>query len=662
MEEIASAGSAGPGPFSGRSCGSTSVLRGALVAAGLALLHNAGTLRAEQPLIAGLPPGKELIDLELEQLSNIIVTSVSRREERLSDAPASIFVITSEDIRRSGATSLPEALRLAPNLQVARADAAQYAISARGFYSANVLINKMLVLIDGRTVYSPLFSGVFWEAQQVMLEDVDRIEVISGPGSTEWGANAVNGIINVITKRAGDTQGTLVAAGGGNRESAVSVRYGGAIGETGHFRVYGTGGERNNSRLPNGTPLMDGLESGQAGFRADWNAASSNFALQGDVYRNDIEQAVGGSRDLAGANLIGRWNVALAPESRLHVQAYYDRTEREQPGAIRERLDTVDLEVHHGFRASERHRLLWGVGYRYMHDDLQNLTPVIRFVPDTRDLHRAHVFVQDTFALTPAVDLIGGLKFEHNDYTGWEFLPNVRLAWRLAPDRLLWGAVTRAVRTPARVDRELFIVGPPSIAVSGSTSFKSETVNVYEVGYRAQPTPALSYSVNAFHHDFDRLRTSEPRPGGTVFENGLNSRLNGVSAWGSWRVTPAWRLTTGGVWMRQRFSLDPGSASVGGVAAASPNDPKYWWQFSSSFNITARHEFDVRVRHVGESQGGVIPDYTAVDARIAWKARRDVELSLTAQNLFDPGHQEWGAPGVLPEVRRAWFAKLLWRM
>lgn len=633
-------------------------VRSAFVAAGLAL-HGACVFAAEPAAIAGLPPGKELVDLDLEQLSNIIVTSVSLREERLSDAPASIFVITGEDIRRSGATSLPEALRLAPNLQVARADAVQYAISARGFNSASILINKLLVLIDGRTVYSPLFSGVFWEAQQVMLEDVDRIEVISGAGSTEWGANAVNGIINVITRRARDTQGTLVAGGAGNREGGLSVRHGGNIGDRGHYRIYGTGSQRNNSRLPNGAPVRDGLESGQAGFRADWSASTrSSFTLQGDVYRNDVEQVIDGSRDLAGANLIGRWNTALSDRAYLHVQMYYDRVERDQPGAIRERLDTVDLEVRHGLRAGERHRLLWGAGYRYMHDQLQNLTPVIRFIPDTRDLHRAQVFVQDTIAITPNLDFTAGLKFEHNDYTGWEYLPSVRMGWGLAPNRLLWGAISRAVRTPARIDRELFITAPP---LTGNDTFRSETVNVYEIGYRAQPTRTLSYSLNVFHHDFDRLRTQEPRPGTTVLANGLNSTLNGASAWGSWRVTPSWRLAAGVVKFHQRFTLDPDDTGISN-AAVSPNDSSHWWQFSSAFNLTPRHEFDVRVRYVGESHGGNIPDYTAVDVRLAWKPTRDTELSLTGQNLFDPGHQEWGAPGVLPEVKRSWFAKVLWRM
>jgi iron complex outermembrane receptor protein len=312
------------------------------------------------PLLASVPEIGDLNRLSLEELANITVTSVSRRAERLADAAASVYVITGEDIRRSGATSLPEALRLAPNLQVARADTNQYAITARGFN--NTLANKLLVLVDGRTVYSPLFSGVFWEAQHVMLEDIERIEVISGPGATQWGANAVNGVINVITKRAMHTQGTLITAGGGNREWAGAARHGGTVGADGHYRIYGMGFERNNARSAVGTSIVDGSEAGQAGFRVGLGTGASTLVVQGDAYRGNIEQAVGGSRDLAGANLLARWTRSGGDGSQLHLQAYYDRTERTQPGSIREQLDTYDVELHYGFQALERHRVLLGSG------------------------------------------------------------------------------------------------------------------------------------------------------------------------------------------------------------------------------------------------------------------------------------------------------------
>ncbi len=378
--------------------------------------------------LAAVPQLKDLVELSFEQLSTLTVSSVARREQRLSDAPAAVFVITNEDIRRSGATSLPEALRLAPNLQVARDDANQYAITARGFN--NVLANKLLVMVDGRTVYSPLFSGVFWDAQQVMLEDVERIEVISGPGATLWGANAVNGVINVITRRAADTQGGLVAAGAGNREAATSLRWGGRFGNDGHYRVYGTWLDRDNTELANGTSVRDASKAGQLGFRADWGTSSSSFTLQGDAYRTDVEQLPGGSRDLAGGNVLARWSRMLQDESSLRLQAYYDRVERNQPGAIRERLDTWDLDAQYGFGFGARQRMLLGGGYRYMHDEITNLGPALAFRPASDNLHRAHVFAQDEIALTEALDLTLGLKLEHNNFPGWEPMPTARLAWR----------------------------------------------------------------------------------------------------------------------------------------------------------------------------------------------------------------------------------------
>ncbi|MBC7781107.1 MAG: TonB-dependent receptor [Proteobacteria bacterium] len=601
---------------------------------------------------------QDLAELSLEQLSNMVVTSVSLRAQPWGEAPASIYVITSEDIRRSGVTSLPEALRLAPNLHVARADANQYAISARGFN--NVLANKMLVLIDGRTVYSPLFSGVFWEVQQVMLEDVARIEVISGPGTTLWGANAVNGVINVITRPAGETTGALVSLGAGNRDQTAAVRWGGKLGERGHYRVYGTFFDRQNTMLTNGTPVFDASETGQGGFRADWGEGGRRFTVQGDVYRNDIEQQPGGSRDQAGGNLLARWTETLNDGGSLRLQAYYDRTERRQPGAILERLDTYDVEFNHALPKTARHQLLWGAGYRLMHDDLDNLGPGLAFRPANQTLNRANVFAQDEIALGRNLSLTLGLKLEHNNYTGWEYLPNARLGWRLAADRLLWTSLSRAVRSPSRFDREFFVPANAPFAVAGGPNFQSEVANVVEVGYRAQPTPALSYSMTAFHHDFDRLRTYEPRVGGALVENRMDGLLNGVNGWGSYRVTNAWKLTGGFVKFNQKLSLEPGSASIGGTAAAG-SDPTHWWQIGTSLDLTSRHEFDLRVRRVGAIATVPVPAYTAVDARFGWKVSRQVELSLTVQNLLDPGHPEFGPPANRAEIERSVFVKLVLR-
>ena len=303
------------------------------------------------------PRTADLADLSLEELANVEITSVSRRPERLADAPASIFVITGDDIRRSGVTSLPEALRLAPNLQIARVDARQYAISARGFNST--IANKLLVLIDGRTVYTPLFSGVFWDAQDVFLEDVERIEVISGPGATLWGANAVNGVINVITRRATETPGAVVFAGGGNLETGIGARYGTALRGGGGLRVYGKSFRRDNTVRENGSDAPDGWENGQAGFRGDWGTAASGFTLQGDAYRATIDQANSGDVRVSGGNLLTRWARQLSEGNRVQVQGYIDHTDREVPGSFSEHLNTFDLEAQQAVQAFSSHLVTW---------------------------------------------------------------------------------------------------------------------------------------------------------------------------------------------------------------------------------------------------------------------------------------------------------------
>ena len=602
---------------------------------------------------------RDLADLSLEQLGNILVTSASRREQPLGSAATSIFVISAEDIRRSGATSLPEALRLAPNLFVARADTNQYAISARGF--ANVLANRLLVLIDGRIVYSPLFSGVFWEAQDVMLEDVERIEVISGPGATLWGANAVNGVINVITRPARDTQGALVALGGGNRERGGAVRYGGTIGGGGHYRAYAKYFDRDSTKRANGTRILDESGRGQAGFRADWNTPDRTITVQGDVYQGDIEQQAGGSRDLGGANLIARWTQQLAGGSRLQGQAYYDRVERDQPGSIREVLDIVDVEIQHAVALGQRNQLVWGATYRHANEDLRNLAPaVLGFIPESRDLTWYSAFVQNEWRLRPDLALTLGVKAEHNDYTGLEWLPSARLAWAITPERLIWTALSRTARAPSRIDREFFSPAQPPFLIAGGPTFESEVARVFELGYRAQAAPTLSYSLTGFYHDHSRLRSFEPRAGGAVLENRISGSTRGIEAWGSWRVLPTWRLDAGWVELRQR--LAPDSDSLSTVAASGHgNDPRRWVTLRSALDVTPRHELDVALRYVASLPNPQVPSHTALDARFGWHVSKALTLSLLLQNLFDPGHPEWGAPANRAEYGRSFFVKALWR-
>jgi iron complex outermembrane receptor protein len=611
---------------------------------------------------------EDIAELSLEELANIPVTSVSRRAEPLSDAAASIFVITGNDIRRSGATSLPEALRLAPNLQVARVDARNYAVTARGFSSP--FENKLLVLIDGRIVYSPLFSGVFWDVQDLVLADVERIEVISGPGATLWGANAVNGVINIITKPAAATQGTLLAATAGKDSRDGAARFGGAMPNDGHYRVYAKHAENDDTHTATGATLPWGWHRDQAGFRTDWGDAAQAATVQGDVYDGRLRQA--GTRDIrvSGANLLGRLARTFADGSSATAQLYWDHTERDQPGAFVEHLDTFDLQLQHALRLAGNHHVVWGGGYRLGHDRVQN-GPAFGFLPGTTNLHWANLFAQDEIALRDDLRLTAGLKFEDNNYTGVETLPTLRLAWNPGPAALVWSSLSRAVRAPSRIDRDLYsptqppvVNGVPQYGVAGGPGFLSETANVFELGYRAQPLPSLSYSATLFFSRYDRLRTLEPNQHGpgSVFENLADGSTRGLEAWATWQVTDTWRLSGGGVTQRIVTSLMPDSHDLSGTTGLFTSDPNHYWSVRSSHDLGNRQEFDITLRHVGALPKPAVPAYTAVDARYGWRIRPGLELSLIGQNLFDPRHAEFGAAPQRSEYERALAVRVVWTL
>jgi iron complex outermembrane recepter protein len=592
---------------------------------------------------------EDLTDLTLEQLSNVVVTSVSRREERLSEAPASIYVITAQEIRASGATTIPEALRLAPNLDVARADAVQYAITARGFN--NVLANKMLVLIDGRTVYTPLFSGVFWEAQDVFLDDVERIEVISGPGATLWGANAVNGVISIITRSARDTQGALAYFGRGNRETSGGARYGGEI-AGGYYRIYAKSADRTNSELETGADVRDSAQLKQAGFRADWYRGARTITVQGDAYEGTVDQ-LGPSREISGSNVIARYSDQLG-DGMLSAQAYFDRTDRYHPRSFKETLETLDAEFQHGFRLASQN-VVWGGGHRQSRDEIEN-SPSQAFIPPNRTLAWTNLFLQDTIALGQRVDLTLGAKAEHNPFTGTEFLPSLRTAWRVAENEFAWASLSRAVRAPSRIDRDLFIPGQPPFQLTAG-DFDSEVANVAELGYRARPSGNFSWSATAFYHDFDRLRSIGLLNGAAVFANDLRGKLTGVEAWARWQAMPTLAVSGGLVSMHETISVKPGGIDLGGRASLG-NDPDYWAKMRLAWTPTARHEVDVSVRRYGALPSPAVPAYTAVDAHLAWKATDALELSLVVQNLADRKHVEWGNDVV---QQRSAFLRITWR-
>lgn len=616
------------------------------------------------------PSGTDLADLSLEELVNVEITSVSKRAAPLTDAPASVFLITQDDIRRSGARSLPEALRLAPNLQVARANASTYAISARGFN--NSAGNKLLVLIDGRSVYSPLFSGVFWDVQDVMLEDVERIEVISGPGGTLWGTNAVNGVINVITRSAKDTHGGLVMAGTGSHETSGAVRHGGDIGPVGHYRVYAKYFDRDPTSEIDGSARDDAWHKGQVGFRADWGHEGDRFSVHGNAYRGSEGQPAPGTLatgavyepgriSLSGANLTARWNHRLEGGSTLMLQAYYDRTERTVPPTFAETLDVVDLQLQHSMRPMGKHTLTWGAGYRYGMDRVTN-SEYIAFLPADFNQAWASLFAQDEIVLDENLRLTLGARLERNDYTGNEFLPNARLAWKLAPDHLLWTAASRAVRAPSRLDRDTFIPASPPYLLAGGTGMRSEIATVYEVGYRGRPARRVSYSVTAFHADYDHLRSQEIDSSGTFlfFGNKMEGTTRGLEMWATYQAAQNWRLSGGATLLDADLRRKPGSTdSVG--SRAQGNDPGYQWLLRSTLDLTPRHEMDITLRRVGALPNPAISAYTAVDARLGWRINKNVELSMALQNLIGDAHPEFAQLNVQSEYGRSVFLELLWR-
>jgi iron complex outermembrane receptor protein len=615
--------------------------------------------------IAAGQVGVSLVDFSLEQLADIVVTSVSRQQTRLAEAPASIYIISGADIRRAGAASLPEALRLAPNLQVARADARSYAVTARGFSST--IENKLLVLIDGRSVYSPLFSGVFWDVQDVVMEDIERIEVISGPGATIWGANAVNGVINIITRAAGDTQGGLLAAGAGSGARSGALRYGGALGNGGHYRAYGQYTDVAETRNAAGLAARNGLRRRQAGFRADWTGAVYDVTVSGDAYQGTLDAATGMPVRIAGANLVGRVNRGLADGSELRLQAYLDHTERDQDNSGAQILDTLDLEAQRGVRIGAAHSLILGGGFRFSRDRLEG-GPVLSFNPALRHEHWGNVFAQDEITLRDALRLTLGVKLEHNGYTGLEVLPNAHLAWSVDADSLLWAGASRTVRSPSRFDRDLFVLdrnaapGAPRYAIEGGPQFDSEMAKVLELGYRGQRSAALTYSATLFFSDYDRLRTLEPVAGqGAQFRNMGKGTARGLEMWGRWQVREDWRLAGGAVLQRIRTSLLPGSQDTSAAIGLATNDPTHYWSLRSSHDLADDLQADLLLRQVGSLPAPAVPSYSELDARIAWQPRRNVELSVTGQNLLHRTHAEFGAAATRQQFERALLVKLALR-
>lgn len=586
-----------------------------------------------------------LADLSLEQLSNLEVTSAGKRGQRLSEVAASVYVIRGEDIRRSGATTLPEALRLAPNLFVARAGATQYAITART--GADVLSNKMLVLVDGRTVYSPLFSGVFWEAQAMPIEDVDRIEVLSGSGGTLYGSNAFHGVINVITRSAQQTGGALVSTTLGSDERVLTARYGVADEGKG-WRLYARRGEFDRSDTEGGPPLQDASRRNSAGFRSDRGDADSLWTVDGQLFSHRMEDPQG-QREYRGGHLLARYVRTEPGGARTQWQAYIDRFELDRTGYIADTLDTFDVEVQSLTKLPRGHLVLWGGGWRHQRDRATNRS--VSLVPPHRILNLGNVFVQDEWTLDP-VKLTLGVKAEHNSYTGMEFLPNARVAWEPVGGSLVWGGWSRVVRTPARIDRDA--LAPPLLP---SPNFDSEVAHIVEVGYRGQLLASTSFSATLFHHDFARLRSFDAAPGGGTFNNNVEGTLTGIEAWGEFRPAERWRLQAGFVHQRPRYHPVPGSAPL---LSFQGNDPRTRITLQASWDITPRTELFVAARHVSGLPQPSVPSYTSVDVRFGWHATPQLEVALLLRNLAG-SHVEWSGGASRAEFDRSALLQATWR-
>lgn len=611
-----------------------------------------------------------LVELSLEDLGKVTVTSTAKREQRLADAPASLYVISADDIRRAGVTRLPEALRLAPNLQVAQVYGSGYAITARGFNANSA--NKLLVLIDGRSVYTPLFAGVFWDVQDVALEDVDRIEVSSGPGSTLWGVNAVNGVINIITRRAAATRGTLASVAVGTEERSALLRHGWSLGEQGAMRLYLKRTDLNHGETAAGTRVDDAGHMLQGGFRAGWTQGDHRFTLLGNAYRGNHGQPLPGSISLtginfaldtirlSGINLLGRWQRPLAGGD-LSVQAYVDRTVRVTPPTFDETLHIADLEVQYTLRPAPAHTLVLGFNHRRSEDAVGHGTPQFAFLPAQLNQSWTSLYAQDEIALADSLRLTLGARAERNDYTGHEFLPNLRLAWKPAAGQLLWASAARTVRAPSRLDRDVYVPAqPPFLLDSGAGSFRSESADVVELGYRGQPLPALTLSATAFHADYDHLRTQELRlnPTKVFYGNGMRGRVSGLEAWGSLQATPWLRLHGGLTLLKPRLALKPGSIDSGdSVAVAEGAMPRRQWQLRAAFNLPRSAELDLMLRHASALARPDVPAYTAVDLRVGMPLTPDVDIALTARNLTG-GHGEFTAVQTRNEFGRSVLLQL----
>lgn len=636
---------------------------------------------------------KQLGDMDINQLLQVKV-SIIGRSEAVSETPAAVSVVTQDDIKRSGAMNIPEALRLVPGMDVAQVDASQWAVSARGFN--DTFANKLLVMQDGRSIYTPLFSGVFWDVQGTMMEDIDHIEVVRGPGATLWGANAMNGVINILTKSAADTQGLLVSGGGGNQDRGFGeARYGGTLTSNVFYRVYGTYENHDANELPNGSDADDSWQLARGGFRLDANPEGANaFTVQGDGYAGDIDQVFGvfsptsptftTTNDelmrVSGANALGRWTHTFSDTANVKLQAYYDYTDREIPDVFSERLHTFDVDFKNEFALGNRNQIVWGLGYRLTADHEKNSTS-LSFNPSDDTLNLFSAFAQDEVTvIDKRLSLTFGSKLEHNDYTSFEVEPGARLLWTPAEHQTFWGSVSRAVRTPSRAEESIALTqahfvpgfGYLPVTILGNSGFESEDLVAYELGYRTQPFEKISVDLAAYYNDYDNLRSerlvsSIPFPV-YVLDNKLHGRDYGFEASATWRVLDWWRLQPAYTLLKMNLYAQPDGPSPdeNSVAEIEGTSPQNQFSLRSSMDLPHGVTFDTALRYVDNLPYFHIDSYFELDARLAWKINKNLEVSLVGQNLLHDRHAEFGPSyintqaGQVTDIPRSFYARLTW--
>lgn len=633
------------------------------------------------------PPQEQEPEIDIEDLMKVQVTSPARKEQALFDVPAAIFVIFGDDLKRTGVTSLPEALRRVPGMNVARSRSGSWAVGARGFTESSS--NKLLVLMDGRSVYSPLQSGVFWDVADTFLEDVDRIEAIRGPGGSLWGSNAVNGVVNIMTKSAEDTQGVVVTGGGGTEERAFGgFRYGFKTDDDIFVRAYAKYFARDDAAdgVDPDEDAHDGWHMGRAGFRADWkSAAGDRFTAMGDGYGGQVKERINNPSltapagfvtmnervQLAGGNVLFRWVRELGPDSNWTLQAYYDLAQRDAT-LFEDQLHTLDLDFQHRFRWSAIHDINWGLGYRLYRSDFSG-DFVINVDPERRTDDLISAFVQDEIALVDErLRLTVGSKFEHNDYSGFEYQPTARLAWKAGDKDTLWAAVSRAVRTPSIIDADievnaLVIPGsPPTItSIKGDSSFKAEELLAYELGYRMWPVEIFSADLAAFYNRYERLRSIEgpgapflrndPQPQHLVIPFTLANDLDG-HCWGAEGAAnfqpSSWCLLKASyAYFRMHLSDD----------ASEGRDPRHAAWIRARLDFAPEWNLDAMGRYVSRLKAFDIDGYIECDVRIAWKdPARNLEIAIVGQNLLHDSHPEFNAKASRSEIERGAYLSILW--